>query len=129
LALVRPEAVAAGVELTLAAGDPTMLKFDHERIKQVLLNLLRNAVEAAGAGGRVNVSLGQKDGAATLIVEDSGPGFPEGAPIFEPFFTTKDRGTGLGLAIVYRIVSDHHGKVDVDSRPGRTVVAVSLPWE
>jgi two-component system nitrogen regulation sensor histidine kinase GlnL len=62
-------------------------------------------------------------------VEDSGPGFPEGAPIFEPFFTTKDRGTGLGLAIVYRIVSDHHGKVDVDSRPGRTVVAVSLPWE
>jgi len=127
MSLVQPAAEAAGVAMELAPGEPLKLTFDDERMKQVLLNLLRNAVEAAGSGGRVQVTLVGRGGLARLDVEDNGPGFPPDAPMFEPFYTTKPAGTGLGLAIVHRIVSDHGGEVDVLSRPGRTVVSVSLP--
>lgn len=127
VALVAPEAEALGVELSLLPGEPILYEFDDEKMKQVLLNLIRNAVEAAGRGGRVQVSVSASGGAARLAIEDDGPGFPADAPLFEPFYTTKEQGTGLGLAIVHRIVSDHGGTVDVQSRPGRTVVAVSLP--
>lgn len=127
LTLMAAEASAAGVRLTLAPGTPTLLEFDHERMKQVLLNLLRNAIEAAGEGGAVGVSVTTDRASAQLTVEDSGAGLPGDAPIFEPFFTTKEHGTGLGLAIVHRVVMDHGGSVEVDSQPGRTRFIVSLP--
>ena len=127
--LIRPEAEAARVAvsttvapaLPAAAGDP-------ERLRQVLLNLTRNAIEAMqGRGGRL--TLRAKPGADTVDVEveDDGPGFADDLPVFDAFFTTKDQGTGLGLSLVHRIVADHGGTIRVQSRPGRTCFTVTLP--
>jgi signal transduction histidine kinase len=127
VALVRPEAETAGVHIEIDAGSPALAEYDDEKIKQVLHNLVRNAVEATGAGGSVRLRLATRRGEAVIEIEDDGPGIPPEAPIFEPFFTTKEAGTGLGLAIVHRIVSDHGGTVDVRSRPGSTVFSVGLP--
>jgi signal transduction histidine kinase len=63
-----------------------------------------------------------------IEIEDDGPGLPSPeAPVFDAFFSTKPAGTGLGLAITHRIVTDHGGTMDVDSRPGRTSFAFTLP--
>jgi two-component system NtrC family sensor kinase len=91
-----------------------------EKLRQVLVNLVRNAAEAAGAGGRVQVSLAEREGTAEVAIEDSGPGVPpELRPrLFEPFFTTKPRGTGLGLAVSRAIARAHGGELAADSAEG-----------
>lgn len=127
LAVLWPRAEQAQITLTLEPGPGVVTYYDEERLKQVLHNLVSNALEATGGGGRVTVRVVAGAGGARVEVEDDGPGVPEGAPIFEPFFTTKASGTGLGLAIVHRIAADHGGRVDVDSRPGRTVFSLVLP--
>ena len=104
---------------------------DEDRTKQVLLNLVRNAVEAAAdTGHEVIVGAARHAEDVELFVQDNGPGLPDtDALIFEPFHTTKSGGTGLGLAIVHRIVTDHDGRIDVESRPGRTRFVVRLPCQ
>ena len=107
-----------------------LVEMDAAKMEQVLLNLLRNAVEALGPAGSGTVTLRarRKPRFAVIEIEDDGPGLvsPD-APIFDPFFSTKPSGTGLGLAIVHRIVSDHEGTIEVDSHPGHTVFRISLP--
>lgn len=126
--LLGPEAEAASVGLsTHAPSGPVSLELDDEKIKQVLINLVRNAIEASAPGGRIEVIAREAGELAELVVEDDGPGLPVDAPIFEPFFTTKEHGTGLGLAIVHRIVMDHGGHVGVESRPGETRFLIRLP--
>jgi PAS domain S-box-containing protein len=125
--LVSPEAKAAGVRLQLESIASVPIEVDEERVKQVLLNLLRNAIEATGTNGFVAVRIRKVDGMGELTIEDDGPGWAADAPIFEPFFTTKDTGTGLGLAIVHRIVMDHGGTLDANSRPGRTTFTIKFP--
>jgi signal transduction histidine kinase len=128
VALIAPEAIAAGVEVTLPQGDGVSVQIDEERIKQVVLNLVRNAIEATGRGGRIELRVRSEAGGVFIEVEDDGPGIPSSdAPIFEPFYTTKESGTGLGLSIVHRIISDHGGTIGLESRPGRTVFTLSLP--
>jgi signal transduction histidine kinase len=101
---------------------------DGERIKQVLVNLVRNAVEAVKDGGQVNLRVRRLPRDVEVDVADDGPGIPNpDAPIFDAFYTTKDRGTGLGLSIVQRIVSDHGGDVSFTSAPGATTFTVRLP--
>ncbi|MCM2332935.1 MAG: ATP-binding protein [Anaeromyxobacteraceae bacterium] len=92
-----------------------------QKLRQVLLNLVRNAAEAAGGGGKVAIRLASLGpGGAQVVVEDSGPGLTVEArdKIFEPFFTTKPTGTGLGLAVSLGIVQAHGGTLEVDSPPG-----------
>ncbi len=127
VALVGPEAEAIGVHVSVLPGRSVWAEFDDEKMKQVLLNLLRNAVEATTPGGQVSVRVEPRDEAACLDVIDQGRGVPSGAPIFEPFFTTKEQGTGLGLAIVHRIVSDHGGAVEVQSQDGSTTFSIWIP--
>ena len=107
-----------------------LVEMDAAKIEQVLLNLVRNAVEALEPAGSGTVTLRarRKPRCAVIEVEDNGPGLvsPD-APIFDPFFSTKASGTGLGLAIVHRIVTDHEGTIEVESHPGHTVFRVSLP--
>jgi two-component system sensor histidine kinase HydH len=128
--LAAPDAEKRGVRVSISCADHVVAELDEERIKQVLHNLLRNAVEACETqgGGKVTVRVECRDGDSVLEIEDDGPGLPDPkAPIFEPFFTTKSNGTGLGLTLVHRIVTDHGGTISCDSRPGRTLFAVVLP--
>ena len=104
-----------------------------QEIKQVLLNLLTNALDSVDAGGRVKVTLGERLGQVELIVADDGCGMTPDVleHIFEPFFTRKrgGQGTGLGLSITYRIVADHGGQIEATSAgPGQgTQFRVTLP--
>jgi signal transduction histidine kinase len=89
-----------------------------QKLRQVVLNLVKNGVEASGPGGRVRVELAQAaGGGAELQVSDSGPGLPAEAAhrLFEPFFTTKPSGTGLGLAVSLGIVQAHGGTLEAES--------------
>jgi PAS domain S-box-containing protein len=104
-------------------------EIDADRVQQVLLNVLQNAVDAVAAqGGRVVLRAYRKPRHAVIEVHDDGPGIPSpDAPIFDAFYSTKPGGTGLGLAIAHRIVTDHGGAIAVDSRPGSTTFRVTLP--
>jgi signal transduction histidine kinase len=104
---------------------------DPDQMKQIVLNLVLNAIEASPEGGDVAVTVrtGPRGG-ATLEVSDSGTGIPHEQieHIFDPFFTTKESGTGLGLALVHQIVLEHGGEISVDSIPGRgSRFRISLP--
>ncbi|ACG71554.1 integral membrane sensor signal transduction histidine kinase [Anaeromyxobacter sp. K] len=101
-----------------------------EKLRQVLVNLVRNAGEASGPGGRVAVRLRERDGVAELTVQDSGPGIPAAArgKMFEPFFTTKPGGTGLGLAVSRAIARAHGGELAVAAAAeGGACFALTLP--
>jgi len=105
---------------------------DEKRLRQAVLNVLINAVQASPAGGRVDVSLQSDASRATITIADGGPGMDakELREITRPFYTTKTGGSGLGLNIVQSIVDEHHGSLDIRSNPGRgTVVALSFPLE
>jgi len=116
------------IAVDVAQGTPPVLG-EAERLRQVLLNLTRNAIEAMSeTGGQLRL-LARAAGTAEveIAVEDDGPGFGEEMPVFDAFFTTKSQGTGLGLSIVHRIVADHGGTIRVESRPGRTCFTLALP--
>jgi signal transduction histidine kinase len=103
---------------------------DPDQLKQIVLNLLLNAIEASPAGGEVTLRL--RAGGQNVIceVQDQGPGIAKDQldNIFEPFFTTKETGTGLGLALVHQMVVEHGGSITLDSEIGRgTVFRVSFP--
>jgi len=105
-------------------GGDTVVEIDGVQIKQVLLNLVQNAVQAVQGAertdGRVLVTVTRGSGQVVFTVDDNGPGVPrdEHQRIFTPFFTTKDHGTGLGLAIAHTVVSLHGGTLTVDDAPG-----------
>lgn len=95
--------------------------FDGDQIRQVLWNLVHNALQAMNGSGRLRIVTEDCGELAALHVDDTGPGIPPElvTKIFEPFHTTKSRGTGLGLAVAERIVSAHGGRLMVESEPGK----------
>ncbi|MBI3948326.1 MAG: GAF domain-containing protein [Armatimonadetes bacterium] len=120
-----------GIIATEEHADPLPQVYaDAARIGQALAHLIRNAVQAMPAGGRVAVHTYARAGRVWIAVDDTGPGIPEGIRprIFEPLFTTRTKGTGLGLAIVRRVVEAHDGEIQVESAPGAgTRFAIGLP--
>ncbi len=103
---------------------------DADRLKQVFLNLLNNALDAMPDGGELKIVVEVRNDEMLIRVIDTGVGIPpEQLPlIFEPFFTSKGQGTGLGLAISYNIISDRGGEIQIESKQGfGTTVLVSLP--
>jgi signal transduction histidine kinase len=132
LALLAVEVKDANIqvccELDAALGQ---VVFEEQSVKQVLLNLTRNAIEAMRPLGRGTLTLVTRPvvgkAAVALQVLDDGPGFDENSPVFDAFYTTKEGGTGLGLAIVHRIVTEHGGTIGVESKPGRTCFTIHLP--
>jgi signal transduction histidine kinase len=135
LALFGGLAQAEGIPVTAElASPPPRVRGDPGHLAQVLLNLLANARTACEGrpGAGIAVSTGRDGAEALLRVRDGGKGIaPEHLPhLFEPFFTTKDRwaSVGLGLSVSYRIVADHGGRIEVESRPGEgTAFTVRLP--
>jgi signal transduction histidine kinase len=113
----------------------TKVSGDSRALEQVFTNLIGNAVEAMSKdGGVLSVRLELNPGPSKrqqveVTVSDTGPGIPDEikARIFEPFVTTKAQGTGLGLAITKRIVTAHHGSIQVTSFPGGTVFELKFP--
>ncbi len=100
---------------------------DKLKMKQALVNVLRNALAASPPGGDVVVRAGARAGSVDVAVSDSGPGIPEAdrEAVFAPFFTTKEHGTGLGLAIAREFTEAHGGRLWVEARnggPGATFV-------
>jgi two-component system nitrogen regulation sensor histidine kinase GlnL len=119
---------------------------NRDQLVQVFLNLVKNAAEAitnATGDGEIILTTGYQPGVRlaapgathrvnlplVVTVRDSGPGIPHDVQpnVFEPFVTTKSGGSGLGLALVAKIVGDHGGLIEVDSRPGRTEFRIYLP--
>lgn len=121
---------SAHIELELDDGLPTIFG-DREALKQAILNLLINAIQAVAEGGTIRLTA-SADGEGWVIIRvvDDGIGIePENIDkVFDPFFSTKASGTGLGLAMVHRIVDAHHGTITLSSRPGQgTTVEIRLP--
>jgi signal transduction histidine kinase len=132
LLFFRKTCEQAGVTLASRIGEITPFVFDPDKIRQMLLNLLRNSLIATKPGGAITVAAWTENGAAKLTVIDTGQGIPADdiEQIFEPFFTRSKGGTGLGLSITQRIVEEHHGTIAVASVAGEgTVFTVLLPLD
>jgi len=114
--------------LVIETSGPLALRCDPDQVTQILVNLVSNAVDAAGAQGEVGVCWSGGGAKGTLIVWDTGPGFAcDPAKLFAPWFTTKPRGTGLGLAIAHRIVRAHGWSLDPERRDGVTRFVITIP--
>jgi signal transduction histidine kinase len=130
---VRGRAELQGVRVTLdPGGGDGVVEADPNQVRQVVYNLLFNALEAQPAGGwvRAAIGVGGPDGTVALTIADGGPGLPPrlGDQIFEPFVSTKDTGVGLGLSICRRIVSAHNGSLSATGAPGGgAMFTVRLP--
>ena len=124
-----PEFEAAGVQVKqYVPRDLPLISADSEKLKQVLLNLCKNAVEAMPQGGTLSVIISLVGSYLHLDISDTGGGIPDGIDIFEPFVTTKAQGTGLGLTVTRQILAAHHGSLTYHSTPGQgTTFALTLP--
>jgi len=129
--LLRPEIENRGLRLEdkLARQLPSA-PLDPAQIKQVLVNLLKNAMQAMSKGGALTVQTGSGADGVWISISDAGCGIPQDQlnRIFEPFFTTKKKGSGLGLMIVQRIVREHGGLIKLESHVGQgTTFRIWLP--
>jgi signal transduction histidine kinase len=130
VALYGARAGAVRIETALAPGLP-MVSADRDLIGRALGNLVANALEAMPDGGTLSVRTRAEADGVVLEVSDTGPGLTEEqrTRLFTPYYTTKKGGTGLGLAIVQGIVSDHGGRIQVESSPGAgTTFTLVLPF-
>jgi signal transduction histidine kinase len=125
VALVKPQADVRHVALHVDLQDPNLaIQGDPDKVTQILLNVLLNAVQFTPEGGRVAIQ-GRAQSLshgrfAVVGVLDQGPGIKEAdrERIFDPFFSTRENGTGLGLSIASRLIDEHHGYIEVKNRPG-----------
>jgi signal transduction histidine kinase len=128
--LLRPQCTHANIDLHIALGEEAgQVCGDAGQLRQVLFNLLSNALEAAGPNGRVGIRLLRDLDKMTLEVVDSGPGIADdlAAKLFEPFVTDKPEGVGLGLAVARQIVEAHGGRLSWSRKMGETCFRVELP--
>ncbi len=130
-ALMGPAAEDKGVTLEerLDSQLPS-IEADPTQLNQVVLNLLKNAVEATGPNGGIILASGSENGQVWFSIRDTGKGMtPEVRNrIYHPFFTTKEKGTGLGLAVVNKIITDHGGAIDLETAPeAGSTFTVRLP--
>ncbi|HMK61050.1 MAG TPA: ATP-binding protein [Dissulfurispiraceae bacterium] len=133
VSLIRQEAIENNVEIITELD--TSLKpfdFDIQQIKQALLNILVNAIDATLPGDAIKITTVSRNSSVDVIIKDNGQGIEKDIlpEIFKPFYTTKTRGSGLGLACVERIIRDHKGNVTVRSEEGKgTEFIFSIPLE
>jgi two-component system, sporulation sensor kinase E len=131
LEVLRPEITNRGIRIeeNLSSKLP-LAPIDPGQIKQVLVNLCKNAIQAMSRGGVLQLCTESREEGVCLVVADTGGGIPQEmlSRIFEPFYTTKKKGSGLGLMIVQRIVRDHGGRIQLESNVGHgTTFRIWLP--
>jgi two-component system, sporulation sensor kinase E len=122
LQLLGPEIENRGVAVkTKLSRNLTSTPIDATQLQQVLVNLVKNAIQAMTTGGTLTLQTGETGDSVWVSVADTGGGIPQEQinRIFEPFYTTKKKGTGLGLMIVQRIIRAHNGRVELESHAGR----------
>ena len=131
LELLQPELDNRGLNLRIRlASQLPLTPIDPTQIQQVLVNLIKNALQAMTRGGTLTLQTGEGSEGVWVSVADTGGGIPREQlnRIFEPFYTTKKKGTGLGLMIVQRIVRAHGGRIELESQVGRgTTFRIWLP--
>ncbi len=129
--LIRQEATDRNIEVIVLMDEKLPpVSCDFSAMKQALLNLLLNAIDASTAGSAISLETERTRAGLRLSIQDTGAGIPEDriVNIFKPFYTTKMRGSGLGLAIVDRIIKEHRGEIQVESEAGKgTRFTIELP--
>lgn len=130
--LLDTQAIMSGVEIvTSFALESGVVRCVDRQLKQVFINILKNAIEAMPEGGRITVHVAlSSPGMLSVSFADQGCGIPEEhlPHLGQPFYTTKEKGTGLGLMMTYKIIEDHGGGMSIDSKVGEgTTVTVELP--
>lgn len=116
--LLNTQAIIKNIEIISHYPDETIrVRCIEHQIKQVFINIIKNAIEAMDEGGKITVSLEQDDVWAIVRISDEGCGIPEKElkRLGNPFYTTKENGTGLGLMVTYQIIEEHGGKIEIES--------------
>jgi hypothetical protein len=133
--LARPQAVGAGIEVIVGQSDePITVTVDSDLLKQAILNIVVNAIEAMSQSekqrGVLRIESSVRGDTAEIHIADTGPGIPADVreKIYNLYFTTKTRGSGIGLAMTFQIVQLHDGTIDFASEPGKgTKFSIRLP--
>jgi signal transduction histidine kinase len=129
--LALPQAMASGIEVVLKQSDePVTVNVDPDLLKQAILNIVVNAIEAMGDGGLLRIESGIRGDSAEIRISDTGHGIPPELKekIYNLYFTTKVRGSGIGLAMTFQIVQLHDGTIEVATETGQgTVFTIRLP--
>ena len=129
--LARPQAGASGIRVVdERKAEGVEVRIDRDLLKQAVLNIVVNAIEAMPAGGELRLESSASGDTAKICVSDTGPGIPPDLreKIFRLYFTTKQKGSGIGLAMAFRIVQLHDGTIDFTSEPGKgTAFCIRLP--
>lgn len=134
LQLLRPQIEKQRISVQKNFGSLPLINIDKEQMKQVVLNLLLNAIQAMPGGGQLQLTGQMPRGNSwiQLSIQDSGMGIPpqDMDKLFDPFFSTREGGIGLGLSIAHRIIDQHHGRIEVESTPEKgTLFTIWLPLE
>jgi len=131
LNLFNPQAILHNIEInTDIVIDEAIVRCHESQLKQVIINLLKNSLEAMPTGGKINVGLTETSRTLCLTIKDEGRGIPKDIlpKLGKPFFTTKDNGTGLGLATCFSIIENHKGIMNIESEENLgTTITIKLP--
>lgn len=127
--LLQADALEMNKYIAFQLSDIPDLPLNDKEIRQVILNLVRNGLEAMESKGKITICTRVEDRQVILSISDEGPGIPADLldKIGTPFFTTKENGTGLGLAICYSIIERHNGKIEIDTGSNGTTFSIVFP--
>ena len=129
--LARPQAAASQIEIDVQQeAEGVEVRVDHDLVKQAVLNVVVNAIQAMPNGGRLRFESSASEDTAEIRVSDTGPGIPPELreKIFRLYFTTRKEGSGIGLAMTFRIIQLHDGTIDFKSEPDKgTTFLIRLP--
>ncbi|WEK54817.1 MAG: ATP-binding protein [Candidatus Cohnella colombiensis] len=130
--LLEAQAVLHDIKIEAQySADPLWIYGVENQVKQVFINLIKNAIEAMIDGGKIKIHLFRERDQVSVQIHDEGPGFEheQMAKLGQPFYTTKEKGTGLGLMVSYKIVDNHQGKINVSSEVGRgSLFEIRIPF-
>jgi signal transduction histidine kinase len=129
--ILRSEMINSGIKVKInQEKEKIYLNIDRRSIKQALINIIKNSIQAIKGEGYINININELKEAVKIIIQDTGVGIKEDEMknIFEPFYTTKKDGTGLGLSTSYKYIRDNDGKIEINSKYGEgTEFIITIP--